>query len=421
MRVLALVCYPLDTSPGQRYRIEPQCNLGLSEGVSVQSKPDYVIWPWQGGSARRPVAVFCDGWGPHSHSVRADALKRSAIAFSGKFWVWSVTHDDVKAALAGNAATDLESPLVTHNRHDGSKAPPALSGSPTAGFAQHAVARLLAFLALPTGKDEALDAGVLQIQRAALWLTYLMVPASLEEMTQTKAEAAPWLQKLPGWGQPPGSSHVLAMSRAHSQPRIICHWPLSAAQAALGKGLAPGALIFDDAAEQPEDASHLQWRRWLSLYNLLQVLPGMAMATNGGLAAGDCDGLNPATPSGGGAGSADQAAWSQAWIEAMELTLPPLRPGMQALAQQDVMAPLVGHELADDRGEVVAEAELAWPDQQLVLLTHEQADMADVWIREGWRAMVLEMSGTSIAGADWFAAVGAALRNTQGGTTEASP
>ena len=78
-------------------------------------------------------------------------------------------------------------------------------------------------------------------------------------------------------------------------------------------------------------------------------------------------------------------------------------------------------EIAFDTGEVVAEAELAWLDQQLALLTYEQADMADIWIRAGWRAMALEASGASIGGVDWFAAVVAALKNTQRGTTEASP
>src|SRR5690606_23634603 len=106
----------------QRYRIEPQCDLNGDAGVSVPSKPDFVIWPWASGSKRRPVAVFCDGWAYHKDCMREDALKRSAIVTSGKFWTWSVTHQDVSAAIDGNADSDLDPPTVALNRHDGSKA-----------------------------------------------------------------------------------------------------------------------------------------------------------------------------------------------------------------------------------------------------------------------------------------------------------
>jgi DEAD/DEAH box helicase domain-containing protein len=60
---------------GQRYRIEPQRNVDASDGVSVASKPDFMIWPWSSGGPRRPIAVFCDGWEHHQHSMRDDARK----------------------------------------------------------------------------------------------------------------------------------------------------------------------------------------------------------------------------------------------------------------------------------------------------------------------------------------------------------
>src|SRR5690606_4446089 len=70
----------------QRYRIEPQCELGAAQGVSVSSKPDFVIWPWSTNSKRKPIAVFCDGWVYHKDSTREDARKRSAIVNSNAFW-----------------------------------------------------------------------------------------------------------------------------------------------------------------------------------------------------------------------------------------------------------------------------------------------------------------------------------------------
>jgi DEAD/DEAH box helicase domain-containing protein len=86
----------------QRYRIEPQCELNADCGVVTPSKPDFVIWPWAASSKRKPVAVFCDGWTYHKECLRDDARKRSAIVDSGRFCVWSVTHNDVATALQGS-------------------------------------------------------------------------------------------------------------------------------------------------------------------------------------------------------------------------------------------------------------------------------------------------------------------------------
>ena len=66
----------------QRYRVEPQVNVGPSDGVAVHSKPDFVIWPWPAEPAKRPIAVFCDGWAHHKDILRDDARKRSALVTS---------------------------------------------------------------------------------------------------------------------------------------------------------------------------------------------------------------------------------------------------------------------------------------------------------------------------------------------------
>ncbi len=99
--------------------------------LSTWSQPDFVIWPWSATSKRKPIAVFCDGWTDHQHSMREDAQKRSAIVASGQCWVWSVTHQDVNAALGGSLDHDLESPLValsTSRWQQGAAAYPACPG-----------------------------------------------------------------------------------------------------------------------------------------------------------------------------------------------------------------------------------------------------------------------------------------------------
>ncbi|MBK1683926.1 DEAD/DEAH box helicase [Rhodoferax fermentans] len=395
---------------GQRYRIEPQCNFGPSEGVAVASKPDFVIWPWQSGSARKPIAVFCDGWTYHQNSLREDALKRSALVASGKFWVWSVTHEDVKAALSGAIATDLDSPLVMANRHDGSKAPVSLPRAVQGAFSHQAVFQLLNWLASPIVPGSDVDAAVTQMQRNALWLGFLMVPSKPAELPQVQNDLAAWMQQLPEWLQHPGKGYAPSLSRKDFYPVIAASWPLACAQGKTEGLTSPGVLVLDDLLDQTEQLPHLYWRRWLALFNTLQTLPGLVMTTTSGIQAGDIERLivSPAKPT-APAGSADQAALSQEWAELLDLTLETLKAGLHELAMMGAQPPMIGHELADEHGAVIAEAEMAWPTKHVVLLTFEQADMTDVWVMAGWQALVLDEPNPTVEGIAWSEAVATKL------------
>ena len=278
----------------QRYRVEPQCDLNGGAGVTVASKPDFVIWPWASGSKRRPVAVFCDGWAYHKDCLREDARKRSAIVASGRFWVWSVTHQDVSAALDGGGDSDLESPTVALARHDGSKAPPGVPRAPEKAFTQHAVARLLNWLGTAPGTDMQDSAVDLQ-QRSGAWLAFLMVPANATDRSVTDGERGRWLPQLPLHIREPGGGFAPVMSKGSGGVSVIGWWPLL-----LAKGLptqpswlAPCAVVLDASATESEDDLHRHWRRWLQLFNTLQFMPGACLVTADGLQAHDYDGLGP--------------------------------------------------------------------------------------------------------------------------------
>ena len=173
----------------------------------------------------------------------------------------------------------------------------------------------------------------------------------------------------------------------------------------------PGALVLADVSLPDEETLHLQWRRWLQLFNTLQTLAGMVMTTVAGITAADCEMLHPATgQTAGPAGTSDQGALAQEWLDVLGLTLEQLRPGLRELAMVGTPAPIVGHELADQRGVVMAEAELAWPSVHGVVLTFEQADLADAWRAAGWRVLVLDADAATIEGIGWVDAVSEILR-----------
>jgi DEAD/DEAH box helicase domain-containing protein len=276
-------------------------------------------------------------------------------------------------------------------------------------FAYNAVFQLLSWLVTPVAPG-GLDGAAVQLQRNALWLGYLTVPPNADDLAVAKNEMATWLQQLPAWLQTPGNKHVPSMSRKDAAPMLLSWWPLACVDGKLDNITAPGVLVLDDIVDQSEKAPHLNWRRWLQLFNTLQTLPGMLATTTSGIQAGDLEVLiatsqKAAAP----AGSADQVILSQDWTDVIQTSIEALRLGLRTLAGLGAIAPVVGHELADARGLVVAEAELAWPAQHLVLLTFGQSDLADVWRTAGWKPFVLDEADATVGGETWTESVRAAL------------
>ena len=101
-----------------RYKVELQKPLGSDEGTPVSCKPDFFISPIDSPESLKPIAIFCDGWKYHKDITDEDALKRNALVNSGRYWVWSITYQDVEKAIKKEIATDLQSPLSSHQQRN---------------------------------------------------------------------------------------------------------------------------------------------------------------------------------------------------------------------------------------------------------------------------------------------------------------
>lgn len=394
----------------QRYKIEPQREVGTGDGVSVASKPDFVIWPWAAYSNRRPIAVFCDGWTYHKDSLRQDALKRSALVTSGHFWVWSVTHNDVAAALKGDLNTDLDSPLVAMSRHNGSGAPQTVPRAQEQAFTLHAVARLLAWLGTPLeGGSE--DKAAKQLQRNALWLGFLMVPHNEQERIACEATLGQWAHRLPEQAKLITKDFAPSVAKTSGLCRQFGAWPLNVAKVGLDAATpwsAPGVLVLDEISAESEEQLHQAWRQWLHLFNTNQTLSGMLLVTASGLDEHDYGALTnlsetqPTT-------SAQLDAVSAAWEASLKHAMKPLQVGLISLAKAGAEIPDIGMELADESGKVIAEAELCWVSHKLAVLRDDQADLIDAWTAQGWMGLVLDESLSRVSGVDWFDVVASRL------------
>jgi DEAD/DEAH box helicase domain-containing protein len=371
----------------QRYWIEPQVELTGTDGVSIACKPDFVIWPGKASSFRRPMAVFCDGWTYHRDSLREDAQKRSALVASGRFWVWSVTSDDVKAALDGELNTDLESPLTTMNYHAGEMAPPSLPRAGPQAYSHHAIAQLLTLLSKPAA--DAADPALEQPRSNAIWATFLMVaPPGSPDAAQAEVRLRDVWPRLPGWAQEVTEPHAISCSRDGAEPALYVRWPQAFVHGTALDCQPPGVLVFNDVEPADEATRHTRWRCWLHLYNTFQTLRGVLLATTEGLQHHDYEMIMPAGTHAAGTQPTD--ATSQAWAGVLNGVLPEVKAGMQKLMEADVPPPdEVGYEHANDDGDVDAEAEAAWLAAQVVLLTEAQAEFASIWQAQGWTTVLV--------------------------------
>ena len=73
------------------------------------------------------------------------------------------------------------------------------------------------------------------------------------------------------------------------------------------------------------------------------------------------------------------------WENAMALVTEALHDAMTQWAALGLRVPEVGFELADGQGQVLAEAELAWPPERVAVLQDDQADARATFTHADWR------------------------------------
>ena len=375
----------------QRYWVEPQVELGPMEGVALMCKPDFVLWPAQSRSPRRPIAVFCDGWAYHQSSTREDAQKRNALVASGKFWVWTVTWEDVQAAVGEKAGTNLMEALPPMYLQ---KLPPQLEGmADDTVFNLNSVAGLVRWLASST--PDSTDPYAERLARHSGATAFKMVPHPTKpELETARATLAQfWNGLAPLQCEKP--SKVLACCGNVNDTGVFLRywWPTELIQLSSKIPISPGFVVFDESVFTNETDRHLAWRRWLWLFNVFQTLPGVLLATRKGLDAGDHRGTAISTgiqPSAGGGAVAHAAGWETVMTQAIQT----LAPGLQKLRDAGIPAPdEVGYELASG-DDVIAEAELAWTHRKVVLLMEHHLESKPVWESHGWTTLVAKDAWT---------------------------
>ena len=391
--------YVLKIGPASWF-MEPQAEIGQASGVAVPSRPDFLLRPVRGEAA--PVAVFMDGFEYHRNATDEDSRRRMALARAG-FKVWSLTWQDLEVAFGkepvGGTLLDGQNPHMAavqqklDERWETARlrrqlSEPALllllrwlghSGDPEAGQASAARWRGAAFTALLGLFDSRRmrDPALRERFESAVGTLPGQLVEALEDMQDPAfGGAGAWLDE-----SAPFADLLLAL-------------PLAAVERPDPTKLLAILHLRDDAASRNAANYRSAWNGVLRLFNLLQFLPGAWWITHEGVKAGSYPEFAPAGPP--PADTAEQTVPGE-WEAAMELTVETLHGAMDVWATRGLWVPEVGYELAGTAGRVLAEAELAWPGQQVAVLHGEQTVGAAAFEHAGWRVYSTGEDGDDLA------------------------
>lgn len=367
------------------YTIEPQVSLGISNGISIPSKADFVFYP-EKREQGLPIAVFTDGFLYHADlaagnlRIGADLAQRMAIVRSGQFHTWSLSWQDVESKFSKNddnyytdfmnhSPVTLARLLEAYDEIHGTKA--------CSKF--HKLNAFDAFLEFLNTKDR------------SLWNLYAFLQAINGQKTEIGCVDEKWafemLQHIEseiGWSEiqipkinsnPEGIlfSKIFVHRDAVNRPTMVMLVTIPKENLKNPKErqlIKLTARLFDDPDIAAETKSFkAEWNGFIRYFNFMQFLPQARFVTTQGLAQGLYEQLSEVTPS---SITRETLGQDEILSEVIALTNPELHNVVNSVFKSDKILPEPGFELPGKNGEVLATAELAWPSVKLaILLTNE--------------------------------------------------
>lgn len=365
----------------RRWRMELQVNLGPSDGVMVPCKPDFVFWP-DDVVNDLPVAVFVDGWQYHKGIITTDLAKRMAVAKSGKFSVWTLTWDDIECALqAKSLTTSSPWPLLLSNDSQQIVQRLCAAQGVESLSSLHSLAPFVQLHhRLAHGYHQAF--GKLATSLAA---ALLMPPGDVAALATVKTGA--FWQRLDELGLIDDlHSHRQSVRHIGTALSLVTSMhPEQLRQVMTGNGsVTSEPVLVGEWREDGLSESELQpcWQQLWQVLNLLLPLrqlwvgsaemPGLPALQN-------CAALKVTSGS-----------LTEVWQETLELAAQEVQAWGVALAALGASAPQPGYELMDDKGRVIAEAELAWPDATAAVLMPGTATDSALFVEQGWHVFTAD-------------------------------
>jgi DEAD/DEAH box helicase domain-containing protein len=369
------------------WELELQPHMGKHVGVMIPSQPDFLLTC--DDESIKPIAIFTDGFEFHcypNNRLADDMSKRRAILDSGKFWVWSITWEDLTTSKSSHLMVCSKSISQNLNKYisvlrSKGKILPDGARILCNGFEQ-----LKAFIECPGQEAWQYTANFVNI-----------LPLSKTAQSE-KYNYADLIDSLESWKSGQGLKEITAsetgdwayFEKSSLNQDIIT---ISSIEDVFMNKVAKILVLAHLGDTDPEiNGSDFRerWRRFLACLNFYQFGDNFKFWTT----TEAVDGLAPDF------GIEDTKEFSSEWQEILEDTISALYPLVEFLANQDAITPEV--EYYNDIVDPDAFAELAWPnlEQPVAILAGEQMDFSEKWQASGWKIVVPD--DLEINSMEWF-------------------
>ncbi|WP_051621960.1 DEAD/DEAH box helicase [Ruminobacter sp. RM87] len=374
---------------GASWEIEPQVTLGPLQGVSIQSKPDFIIRQI-GRSDKLPIAIFTDGFIYHKDKVADDTLKREAIRRSGRYRVWSLSWRDVQSVFQTQG--DYATRTLAHEKMPSG----AKMYQPTVGKADvlkpgkmSTFELLMRYLDMDDAQDlfekqaRAYSLSLLEPSKAANSLAFVdWNDAVCRANSQVHFTEEEFVQ--------PGTFFGTWVPRS-SDSHFYVYAGILASRMKVDKNSPVTVLaLLDDRADSRTDKYEQEWNGFWQFFNVMQFSKSFVAVCSTGL---DNHAYIP-LPYGQTDTVAEDTAPSEepeeGWDEIRKMLFDDTVVKIaDALEEKGIIAPeKAGYELADDSGEVIAEVELAWIKLKIGFMTEAQMVDREKAENAGWKIFI---------------------------------
>jgi DEAD/DEAH box helicase domain-containing protein len=379
------------------YYLEPQVELGKLNGVSIQSRVDFMIRPARISDKIKPVAVFLDGFTYHHQRIGQDMAQRMAIVQSGKYHVWSLTWQDVehKFKSQGNYFEDYMDPATLPS---GGNFKTFLEGYGLERFRKYihcsSFDLLIHFLVNPDFEK---------------WQQFIFLSALLHINPQKyeDADAAKdWMQDVgtllpehladkmreadcPGFTE--GCLYAYNIDNNPNTNRFLEHCVVFEKKAISPPvnpwGVRIGCVLHDDEEEKAKPGFQSAWNGFLRCYNFYQFLPYSFFVTSEGNRAKAYDTLKICGESFTELQTVETKLPENDWEKLKEITDDQIHSFLDLLKENGWFVPEAGYELEDENSEIIACAELAWENIKIAFLTDEETVFQGTFTAKGWKTV----------------------------------
>ncbi len=346
----------------QIYSIIPQKELGQEDGVAYPCRCDFFISADRETDDNIQIAVFLDGYEYHKNTIQTDLMKRQGIFLNSNIRTWNLTWHDLDTIFAGNESK-VPNPFREYSEN----------------YPRPYIEKIIAELQLDR------HGAIFELSPLHMLLEYLREPdrevwgkyvflRTLYWIDSSQMNSSTALEKikndmelLPTQFTEKFPDDIIFASYKHSES--------DAFKAQLSFAGSKNVINNQDISEYAlsytfsphnlqEETTRIEWQKMLQLLNTGQFLPLFFACTEDGLRNADFAKLSW--------DKQQDIPIDRQWTPVIDDADDSMTELLFFLEEHNASLPEVGFELENNRGQVIAEAELAWNIPKIAILRTDQ-------------------------------------------------